>query len=112
MKIALTATGTSWESTIDPRFGRTAFIVLYDEENDELTPVDNRAANNEAHGAGTATAQKMYELKPDVLITGNGPGSTAAQALKHLKMRIFVDAHEMTLAQAYAAYKNGKLREV
>lgn len=112
MKIALTATGTTWESHVDPRFGRTEFIVLYDEENDKLTSIDNRAVKNEAHGAGTATAQKMYDLKPDVLITGNGPGDTAAQALKHLKMRIFVDAHDMTLRQAYTAYKKGELREV
>lgn len=112
MKIAMTATGPTWESLMDPRFGRTEYIVVYDEENDQLTAVDNRAVSNEAHGAGTATARKMYELKPDVLITGNGPGDTAAQALKHLKMRIFVDAHELTLKNAYEAYKNGKLREI
>jgi len=112
MKIAFTATGPTWESLVDPRFGRTEYIVLFDEEIDLITVVDNRSVSNEAHGAGTATAQKMYELKPDILITGNGPGDTAAQALKHLKMRIFVDAHDMTLAKAYDAYTKGKLREI
>jgi LysM repeat protein len=28
MKIAFTAAGTTWESLIDPRFGRTEFIVI------------------------------------------------------------------------------------
>ncbi|TSA27609.1 MAG: dinitrogenase iron-molybdenum cofactor biosynthesis protein [Bacteroidetes bacterium] len=112
MKIALTASGKTWDSMIDPRFGRTEFIVIYDEETQQLTVIDNSEVKNEAHGAGTATAQKLYDLKPDVLITGNGPGGTASQALKHLNMKIFVDAHELTLKQAYEQYKSGNLKEI
>ncbi len=58
MKIAFTSVGTSWDSLIDPRFGRTENILLYDEESKELFTVDNGAVKNDAHGAGTATAQK------------------------------------------------------
>jgi predicted Fe-Mo cluster-binding NifX family protein len=43
MRIAFTANGTTWESMIDPRFGRTEFIVVYDEETKELTTFDNFA---------------------------------------------------------------------
>jgi predicted Fe-Mo cluster-binding NifX family protein len=112
MKIAFTAIRTTWDSLIDPRFGRTEFIVIYDEESQELSSFDISAVKNEAHGAGTATALKIFEMKPDVLITGNGPGGNASAALKHLKMKIFADAHGMTLREAYENYKNGKLREV
>jgi len=112
MRIAFTANGTTWESMIDPRFGRTEFIVLYDEETKELTTFDNSAIKEEAHGAGTATVQKLYEMKPDVLITGNGPGENAAAALKHMKIQIFVNAHNMTLQQAYQNYKSGTLKEL
>ncbi len=112
MKIAFTSQGTEWDSMMDPRFGRTEYIVLYDEELKELNVVDNSAVKNEAHGAGTATSQRVFELKPDVLITGNGPGETASKALKHLNMKIFVDAQDMTVRQAYEHYKNGKLREL
>jgi len=112
MRIAFTAKGAEWESMMDPRFGRTAFIVIYDEENQQLTSVDNSAVENDARGAGTATAQKIFEHNPDVLITGNGPGSNAAQALKQLTMKIFVNTHEMTIKQAYEHYKNGKLKEI
>ncbi len=110
MKIVFTAQGTEWDSMMDPRFGRTEYIVLYDEELQILSVVDNSAVKNEAHGAGTATSQRIFELKPDVLITGNGPGETASKALKHLNMRIFVGALDMTLRHAYEDYKNGKLR--
>jgi len=112
MKIAFTSSGTSWTSLIDPRFGRTEFIVLYDEEKQLISAIDNSHVKNVAHGAGSATAQIVFELNPSVLITGNGPGETASTALKHHHMRIFVDAHDMTLKQAYEQYKNGKLKEV
>jgi len=112
MKIAFTSSGTNWHSIIDARFGRTDYIVMYDEESQELSAVDNSAVKDVAHGAGTATAQKIYDLKPDVLITGNGPGETASKALKHLKMKIFVDAHDMTLSQAYEQLKLNKLKEI
>lgn len=112
MRIAFTANGTTWDSMIDPRFGRTEFIVVYDVETKELTTLDNSAIQEEAHGAGTATVQKLYDLKPDVLVTGNGPGENAAAALKHLNIQIFVNAHNMTLKQAYESYKSGKLKKI
>jgi predicted Fe-Mo cluster-binding NifX family protein len=97
---------------IDPRFGRTEFILIYDEETQNLTSIDNTAMQNEAHGAGTATAQIFYDLMPEVLITGNGPGENAAQALKKLNMKIFINAHNMTVKQAYENYKTGSLKEI
>jgi predicted Fe-Mo cluster-binding NifX family protein len=112
MKIAFTSTGTTWNSMIDPRFGRTEFFILFDEDTQQSAIIDNSAVKNEAHGAGTATAQKIFELNPDVLITGNGPGENAATALKRLDMKIFVDAQDMTIQQAYEQYKNGNLKEI
>ncbi len=112
MRIAFTSTGKDWDSIIDSRFGRTEYIVVFDDETKQLEVIDNSAVKNEAHGAGTATSQKMYEIKPNVLITGNGPGETAANALKHLDMKIYVDAHNLTLKQAYDKYLKGELKEI
>lgn len=109
MKIAFTAVGSDWEAQIDPRFGRTAFLVIYNEETNQLEVIDNSAVQADAHGAGTATSQRIFDIHPDVLITGNGPGGTAAKALKNLKMNIFVDAHNLSLKEAYAKYKDNKL---
>ena len=112
MKIAFTAAGKDWDAMIDPRFGRTEYIVVYDESNEELSVIDNSAVKNEAHGAGTATSQKIFELNPDVLITGNGPGENAANALKLMKMKIFVGAQDLTLRQAFEQYKEGSLKKL
>lgn len=112
MKIAFTAKGNDWDSKIDPRFGRTEFILIYDDEIDELIHYDNREIENVAHGAGPQTAQKLFEYKPDVLITGNGPGGNAARVLNESGMKIFIGAGEMSVTEAYNAFKNNQLEEI
>lgn len=109
MKIAFTSTGNNWESQIDARFGRTAYLVLYNEETTQFEAYDNSAIQADAHGAGTAMAQRIFDLRPDVLITGNGPGETAAKALQQLPMVIYVDAHHLSLKEAYSKYLNKEL---
>ena len=111
MKIAFTAKGTTWDSMMDPRFGRTEFFLVYDDENEELTQFDNREVEGVAHGAGPQTAQKLFELNPDVLITGNGPGGNAATVLERAGIKIYIGAGEMTVKEAYAAFKNDELKE-
>jgi len=111
MKIVFTSKGTEWESQIDPRFGRTDYFFTYNEETEEVSTLDNRAIAETAHGAGPQTAQKLFELKPDVLITGNGPGGNAARVLAQGNVKIFVGAGGMTVKEAYDAYKNGALKE-
>jgi predicted Fe-Mo cluster-binding NifX family protein len=111
MKIAFTAKGIDWDAQIDPRFGRTDYIVVYDEEADTLTNTDNREVEGIAHGAGPQTAQKLFDLAPDVLITGNGPGGNAAAALQKAKLKIFTGAGGMTVKEAFEAYKKGSLQD-
>lgn len=109
MKIAFTTQGTHWLSNMDPRLGRAAYICVYDEETDLFESVDNRLNGSEGHGAGTKTAQLIYDLRPDVLITGNGPGSNARMILDKLKIRIFAGAGNLTVKEAYQQYKESKL---
>jgi predicted Fe-Mo cluster-binding NifX family protein len=112
MKIAFTAKGTEWESEMDPRFGRTEFILVYDDEKDEFTSFDNREIENEAHGAGPKTSQKLFEMGPEVLITGNGPGGNAATVLEKAGIEIYIGAGQMSVKEAYEAYKNKSLKGV
>ena len=112
MKIAFTAKGIEWDSKMDPRFGRTEFILIYDNEKDEMTHFDNRDIENEAHGAGPKTSQKLFELQANILITGNGPGGNAASVLEKAGTKVFIGAGEMTVKQAYEAYNNKSLNEL
>jgi predicted Fe-Mo cluster-binding NifX family protein len=109
VKIVFTAKGSSWDSLMDPRFGRMDLLVTYDEDKDELTAVSNSETETMEHGAGPQTAKKVLELNPDIIITGNGPGGNAAQILNRANIEIYVGAGDMTIKDAYEAYKAGKL---
>ena len=111
MKIAFTTKGTEWISKMDPRFGRTEYFVVYDEETDSLSSVSNKDVEGEAHGAGPKAAQKLSELGAKVLITGNGPGGNAATVLQKLGTECYIGAGDMTMKEAYEAFKNGKLKK-
>lgn len=111
MKIAFTAKGTDWDSQIDPRFGRTEYILVYNEENDQFESFDNREIENEAHGAGPKTSQKLFELGANILITGNGPGGNAAAVLEKAGVETFIGAGNMTVKQAFEAYQNNQLKK-
>ena len=111
MKIAFTTKGTSWDSMMDPRFGRTEFFLIYDEEKKEFIHFDNRAIENEAHGAGPRTAQNLFELGADILITGNGPGGNAASVLGNSGVKIYIGTGQLTVKEAFDAYKSNELNE-
>jgi len=112
MKIAFTAKGTNMDSEMDPRFGRTEYFVFYDEETKEVSSFDNSDTGKDAHGAGPKTAQRLFELKANVLITGNGPGGNAAAVTNKMGIEIYVGAGEMTVQSAYDAFKKGELTKV
>ena len=109
MKIVFTSKGEKWEDKIDPRFGRTDYLFMYDEDNDEIKTVNNLEVQDAAHGAGPQTAGKLFDLEPDVLITGNGPGGNAAAVLQKSELDIFTGAQDMSIREAYEAWKEGKL---
>ena len=111
MKIAFTTKGTEWDSAMDPRFGRTEYFLFYDDEKDELSHYDNRDSANDAHGAGPKTAQKLFEFSPNIMITGNGPGGNAATVLQKTGVKIFTGAGDMTVKEAYEAYKDNTLKQ-
>ncbi len=112
MKILFTSTDKTMDSMIDPRFGRAAFLLLHDEETTTQTVYDNAEAVSSGHGAGPLTAQKAYELKADVIVTGNGPGDKAASTLKVAGITVYVGAANMNLNEALQALQLGKLEKI
>ncbi|MDY0018267.1 MAG: NifB/NifX family molybdenum-iron cluster-binding protein [Candidatus Delongbacteria bacterium] len=109
MKIAFTAKGKGWDAEIDPRFGRTEFIFIYNEETGEIENIDNSGVSEHAHGAGPMTAQIITEKNVNILITGNGPGGNAERVISAAGIKTIAGAGGMTVKQAYDAYKNNKL---
>lgn len=111
MKILFTSKGESWDSDMDPRLGRAVYLFCYDEKTDQIDVLDNSDIKNESHGAGPKTVQKIFDMKPDIIITGNGPGDKAADLLMRTDIKVFTGAWDMKLEDAYKAFKNGELKE-
>ncbi|MDD3324121.1 MAG: NifB/NifX family molybdenum-iron cluster-binding protein [Sulfurospirillaceae bacterium] len=109
MKIAFTTKGREWQSEMEPRFGRTDYILIYDEDKDTLIIFDNCEAKSHEHGAGPTVAKILIENGVNVLITGNGPGGNAIEVLKKSSIEVYSGAIEMSVKEAYDKYKNKKL---
>lgn len=112
MKIVFSAQGETWQDLVDPRLGRSAGFVIFDEELRDISYIENTDGLNAGHGAGLKMAKQMLDLKADVIITGNGPGEKASEVLNKSNIAIYVGAGEMSLKDAYTAYKDGKLTKL
>ena len=69
MRVAITSTGTTLESTLDQRFGRCAYFVFYDTVNKGLEFIPN--PNKEAEeGAGPAAVQLVASREVKKIVSG------------------------------------------
>jgi len=109
MKIGFTSKGDHWDAEIDPRFGRAAYLLVYDDGSEIIKSYNNEIMKEREHGAGPGTASKLIDMKTDVLITGNGPGDNAKTILTKGKIEIYIGADGMSIQEAYNNYKNDKL---
>ena len=111
MKIAISAQGTDLNARVEPRFGRTPYFVIIDEETGEVTYIDNRASANAGHGAGPNAASAIADAGAQVVLTGNGPGGNAAKVIESMGIAVYAGAAG-TVREAYEAYKANKLTRV
>jgi len=111
MKIVFTTKGIEWNSPMDARFGRAEYLVVYDDKDGKLVSVSNNEVKSMQHGAGLQTSKKVLKLGAEVIITGNGAGEKALDILKSSEIKIFVGAGEMSVEDAYKAFKNNQLEK-
>ncbi|MFZ2330798.1 MAG: NifB/NifX family molybdenum-iron cluster-binding protein [Atribacterota bacterium] len=75
MKIAITSTGTDLKSQVDPRFGRCAYFILIDTDNDKFEAIENSGVGGMG-GVGVQSAQIMINKGVKTVLTGNcGPNA-------------------------------------
>ena len=88
MKIAITSEGNSEKSQFDRKFGRAAWICVFDKANNEIVFVENKNKNLNG-GAGTKTAEKIAELGVEKVISGDF-GPKAKEMLSKLKIDMII----------------------
>lgn len=69
MKVAITSTGSTSDSKLDPRFGRCSYFVIYDTDTREMEFIRN--PNKDAtEGAGPASVQTVASRNVKKIISG------------------------------------------
>lgn len=87
MKIAVSSTGNTMDSQLDPRFGRAAAFIVVDTETMDFEAVDN-SGSAAAGGAGISAAQLVADKDVGAVITGN-VGPNAMNVLKAANIEIY-----------------------
>ena len=107
MKIAITSQGKNLDSQVDPRFGRAAYILIVDSDDDTVEVLDNSENVNAFKGAGIQAAAMVGDIGADVLLTGFC-GPNAFKTLAAAGVKVANDASG-TVRDAMEAFKKGKV---
>ncbi len=107
MRIAVSASGSTLDSNVDPRFGRCPFFVIADTESGDSEAVEN-ASVAASQGAGISTAQMMAEKQVGAVLTGNC-GPNAYQALNAAGIDIITGVSG-SVRDAIESFKAGRYR--
>ena len=106
MKICITATASSLDAQIDPRFGRCSYLVIVESETMQFEAIPNMAAGASG-GAGIQAAQTIASKGVKLMITGN-VGPKAFQALSVAGIDVATGAFG-TVKESIEKYKRGEL---
>ena len=108
MKIAITSSGKTLDSKVDPRFGRAAYFAIIDTETMDFSAIENESAAA-AGGAGISSAKVVIDAGAEVVLTGNC-GPNAERTLSAANVKLYIGATG-TVAEAVELFKSGKLTE-
>jgi len=109
MKVAVSSTGDSIDSPVDPRFGRCNIFLIVDTEKMSVESIENSSVFS-AHGAGIGAAQKVASLGVKAVITGN-VGPNAQMALSGAGVEIYM-VSPVSVREAIELFKKGELTKV
>lgn len=109
MIICVTSTGKTTDSIMDPRFGRCAYFIIADLENNKTEIIENEAGAS-GGGAGIGSGQLMAEKKVEAVITGN-VGPNAMNVLSAAKIKIF-RGENASVIENIEKFKNNYLKEI
>ncbi len=106
MKICITALGPDLKSNLDPRFGRSQYLLILNEKGKLEESIVN-SGTQAFRGAGVTTAQLVASKHVDVIITGN-IGPNAFRVLQASGVKIYF-ANNTTAQQAFKDWQDKKL---
>ena len=108
-KIAITSTGPDLTANVDPRFGRAAFFLIFNQETMDFEVIENSQNLSLPQGAGIQAGKIIIDNNVDTLITGNC-GPKAFDVLQKAGIRVIVHATG-AVKDVIHQYKNGELND-
>jgi predicted Fe-Mo cluster-binding NifX family protein len=108
MKIAVTSKGKTFDSPVDPRFGRAAYILIVDTESLVFEVLDNSENVNAFKGAGIQAATMISDKGVKALLTGFC-GPNAFKILNAANIDVANDING-TINDVVRAFKQGTIR--
>ena len=106
MKIAITSTGETLDSQVDPRFGRAAWFIVADSDSMEFEAVANDNVSA-AGGAGISSAKVVIDTGTQAVLTGNC-GPNAHRTLTAGGVKVYTGAAG-TAKEAIEKFNGGEL---
>jgi predicted Fe-Mo cluster-binding NifX family protein len=106
MKIAISSSGNTLDSPLDPRFGRCAYFLIVDPADMRFEAFDNRSAA-QSSGAGIQAAQFLADKNVRAVITGH-VGPNAVQTLAAAGIEVFAE-QQGSIDEVVNRYKSGTL---
>jgi len=94
MKTVITSKGNNLKAYFDPRFGRSGWFCVIDDESGKPTFIENDQAEATG-GAGVKVAEKMVEIGVKKVISGDfGPKAKDLLDKFNIQMVIISDDHQ------------------
>ena len=104
MKLIISAQNSSLESQVDRRFGRCAWLILFDTETHQWEAFENPGVS-QSGGAGVAAAQFVVDKGAEVVLSGDfGPNASRAFQAANIGMQRFTDSTK-TVQEAVNQFK-------
>ena len=106
MKIVVSAMGADLDATVDPRFGRAAFLFIIDSDTGALLEaVDNSSGRDAAQGAGIHAAALVADKGVKAILTGR-VGPKAMPVLEKAGIQVVSDVSG-TVREAVEQFRLG-----
>lgn len=106
-KIAVSASGSTLDDAVDPRFGRAVGFLIVDAETMEVIHLANNVGQT-ARGVGIAAVETIAKAGARTLLTGI-VGPKALHALASAGIRVYQNLDGLSAREAVERYRSGAL---
>lgn len=96
------------KTKIDPRFGRAEAFLLYNDEDNSFTLIENTQNVNAPAGAGIQAAQTATGTGCEILVTGS-VGPKAFKVLNTSSVKIACGMSNLTIEEALCKIEQNKI---